>query len=155
MHETIKKYKDELKEELKEYMAMPITANSVKEITSMLECYDAVCDFEKEYGSHEITKHEAREWVESMENADGTKGEKWGWEDAEKYREKFYPDIKPCLWFIALNMMYSDYSEVARKYGVDSPRFYADMAHAFLQDKDGGTPEEKIDGYYRGIVDAE
>lgn len=52
----------------------------------------------------------------------------------------------------AVNMMRSDYCMVARKHGVDKPEFYADMAQAFLFDKDAGEPEEKISAYYHCIA---
>ena len=51
-----------------------------------------------------------------------------------------------------MNMIYSDYSAVAYKYGVDTADFYADMAKAFLFDPDGGEPEEKLAAYYHNIV---
>ena len=51
-----------------------------------------------------------------------------------------------------MNMMYSDYYGVAAKYGLDRPEFYADLAKAFLMDKDAGGPEEKMAGYYHGVV---
>ena len=52
-----------------------------------------------------------------------------------------------------MNMMYSDYCAVARKYGVDNADFYADMAKAFLFDPDGGAPAKKVEAYYRYIVE--
>ena len=51
-----------------------------------------------------------------------------------------------------MNVMYSDYYGVAAKYGLDRPEFYADLAKAFLMDKDAGGPEEKMAGYYHGVV---
>ena len=53
-----------------------------------------------------------------------------------------------------MNMMYSDYCKVAKKYGVDRPEYYADLAKAFLRDKDfDGKPEEKLYIYYKAIVE--
>ena len=54
-----------------------------------------------------------------------------------------------------MNVMYSDYYGVAAKYGLDRPEFYADLAKAFLMDKDAGGPEEKMAGYYYGVVKRE
>lgn len=42
--------------------------------------------------------------------------------------------------------------DVARKFGVNVPEFYAELARAFLMDKDGHGPEEKLCAYYRCIV---
>ena len=63
--------------------------------------------------------------------------------------------VKSCVWWAAMNMMYSDYYGVAAKYGLDRPEFYADLAKAFLMDKDAGGPEEKMAGYYYGVVKRE
>lgn len=158
MHETIQKFKEKLMAELKEDMALPISTMTVKDIAEMIACYDLICEFckketESESEGYELTDKSAKAWVREMENADGSEGAKWTAEETERVRMKMDVDVKPCLWFITMNMMYSDYGMVARKYGVDSPYFYADMAKAFLFDKDGGTPEEKLAGYYEGIVD--
>ena len=63
--------------------------------------------------------------------------------------------VKSCVWWAAMNMMYSDYYSVASKYGLDRPEFYADLAKAFLMDKDVGGPEEKMAGYCYGVVKRE
>ena len=47
--------------------------------------------------------------------------------------------------FATMNMLYSDYSEVAKKHGVDNTDFYVDMAKAFLEDPDGRP--DKISAY--------
>ena len=60
--------------------------------------------------------------------------------------------MRHCTWSTALNVMYSDYYGVAAKYGLDRPEFYADLAKAFLMDKDAGGAEEKMAGYYHGVV---
>ena len=55
-----------------------------------------------------------------------------------------------------MNMMYSDYCAVAKKFGLDRPDFYAELAKAFLNDKDfGGEPEEKVFLYYKCIAEQE
>ena len=51
-----------------------------------------------------------------------------------------------------MNMMYSDYYSVGVKYGVDRTEFYADLAKAFLFDKDGPAPSEKLAEYYHEVV---
>ncbi len=58
-------------------------------------------------------------------------------------------------FWVTMNMMYSDYSPVAEKFNVSKPEFYAEMAKAFLFDKDGPDPREKLAAYYDGIVCAE
>lgn len=50
-----------------------------------------------------------------------------------------------------MNMMYSDYYEIAKDFIVNSVDYYAKMAHVFLDDKDVG--EGKIAKYYECIVE--
>ena len=52
---------------------------------------------------------------------------------------------------MTMNMMYSDYCGVARKYGIDNPEFYAHMSKAFLNDKDAGPG--KLAKYFEIVVD--
>ena len=50
-----------------------------------------------------------------------------------------------------LNMIYSDYVKVAKKFNVGSNiDFYVDMAKAFLDDKDAGP--DKLTKYYQYVV---
>ena len=42
----------------------------------------------------------------------------------------------PNDFWAVMNMMYSDYCQVAKRQSVDTPGFYADMAKAFLEDSD-------------------
>lgn len=58
----------------------------------------------------------------------------------------------PAVWYAAMNMIYSDYFKTAKKHGVNTVEFFADMADAFLDDKDAGAPEEKISAYYHCVV---
>ena len=39
-------------------------------------------------------------------------------------------------------------------YGVSTAEFFAELAQAFLFDKDGPGPKEKLAAYYHGIVNA-
>ena len=54
------------------------------------------------------------------------------------------------MFYVALNMMYSDYCKVAEKVGASSLDFYAYMAKAFLDDKDAA--EGKIIRYFNCVV---
>lgn len=63
-----------------------------------------------------------------------------------------FTEITDKEWNVAMNMMYSDYSPVAQKFNAKAPDFYAELAKAFLFDKDGGGAKRKLAGYYEGIV---
>lgn len=93
------------------------------------------------------------EWAKEMQNADGSSGAHWSMEDTETVRKtRNINDCKPEDFWIAMNMMYSDYQGVAKKYGIDKPEFYADMARGFLMDKDSKQGREKLEAYYEYVV---
>lgn len=93
------------------------------------------------------------EWAKDMKNTDGSSGAHWSMEDTETVRKaRNINDCKPEDFWIAMNMMYSDYQGVAKKYGIDKPEFYADMARGFLMDKDSKQGREKLEAYYEYVV---
>lgn len=95
-------------------------------------------------------EHKAKEWVSGMKNGDGSTGEHWRPEQTEPLRTAHCPDCEKMEFWAAMNMMYSDYCEVAKKMNVDKPEFYACMAKAFLMDEDAG--EEKLAKYMRYVA---
>lgn len=84
--------------------------------------------------SQPVDEHTARKWVENMDG-----GEHFKPEQAEQLRAAHCPDCGKWEWYTAMNAMYSDYCETAKKMGVDKPEFYAGMARDFLKDKDAKT----------------
>ena len=147
-------YIEQMKEQLHEIMECPVSLGRAEEITAYV---DAICALHK-MGSHEdgedteFTREDAEKWVSHMENEDGTVGAHWTMEQTNAVASITGVNVKSCVWWAAMNMMYSDYYGVAAKYGLDRPEFYADLAKAFLMDKDAGGAEEKIAGYYHGVV---
>lgn len=97
--------------------------------------------------------YDPKEWAKDMKNTDGSSGAHWSMEDTETVRKtRNINDCKPEDFWIAMNMMYSDYQGVAKKYGIDKPEFYADMARGFLMDKDSKQGREKLEAYYEYVV---
>lgn len=118
-----------------------------------------------DYGKHgrslmRIRKSDMKHWKHNMENEDGTKGEHYDMEQimhaAEKIGVKFnsFDEKEFC---IAVNMMYSDYCRVIKKYVSPEKELMmcAELAKAFLDDADGPEPSEKLALYYYCIVDSE
>lgn len=98
-----------------------------------------------------FTKEMADEWSKHMDNEDGTRGAHWTLEQAKQVMAQHGIECDPAQFWVALNMIYSDYVKVAKKHGVgDKIDFYADMAKSFLCDKD--APEDKLARYYEYIV---
>ena len=93
----------------------------------------------------------AEEWTAHMENEDDTRGPHWTMEQVEKLMLQRGVDCDPVQFWVAMNMMYSDYCKIFQRYGVgDKIDFYADMAKAFLDDKDAAP--DKLARYFECIV---
>ena len=84
----------------------------------------------------------------------GTTGPHWTMEQTSVFADArgIDHDIPRLAWGVTMNMMYSDYYPVAVEFGLNRPEFYAALAKAFLMDKDGPEPEEKLCAYYKYIV---
>lgn len=78
-----------------------------------------------------VDEHTARMWVQKMDG-----GEKWKPEQIDQLRQAICPECSKWEFYTAINAMYSDYCETAKKMGMDKPEFYAYMAKDFLKDKD-------------------
>ena len=153
----MKHYIEELKRQLHEIMERPVTLGRAEEVTAYV---DAICALHKLDDDHfreatkmmEFTEEDAKRWVEHMENADNTDGPHLTMGQADAIMAASGAHFDRVLWWTALNMMYSDYFGVATKYSLDRAEFYADLAKAFLMDKDAGGAEKKMAGYYHGVV---
>ena len=157
LHEQIKAYIPKLEYSIREYMRNPATPNAAQGIMAMVECLNmlkgaegAICT------GREMTKADAEAWAAHMENEDGTTGPHWTVEQTTALAESMglsWDQISPWCWWAAMCMMYSDYCGVANRYGVGTSEFYADMAKAFLFDRDAGGPRAKMAAYYHGIAE--
>lgn len=114
----------------------------------------------RDYGDDEddkLTKQEMKEWEKDLVNDDGSRGAHFSAEQIDQaarsigIEPKEFGDGVLCM---TVNMLYSDYCSVARKFGVDRIEFYIEMAKAFLKDKDfDGDGAEKLFLYYTFIAD--
>lgn len=93
-----------------------------------------------DHASEPLTEDRAKSWVEGMKNADPDHptGAKWSMETVKPLATKhgFNTPEKQLEFWAVMNMMYSDYSETAKKHNVSTMEFYADMAKSWLRDKD-------------------
>lgn len=109
---------------------------------------------ERGYGSYDgmqkLTKPMAEEWMRNIHNGDGSTGQHWTLEQTTQVmQQKNYP-CDPVEFWVAMNMMYSDYYTTAKKFNVNNADFYAAMAKAFLCDEDAESG--KLARYYSAIV---
>ena len=113
---------------------------------------------EMEYGK--MSHKDIENWKRHLKNQDGTTGEHFKKEQVmQAARQIGVNPEENCnqhILGLVMNMRYSDYCAVAKKFGLDRPDFYAELAKAFLNDKDfEGEPEEKVYLYYKCIAEQE
>lgn len=111
------------------------------------------------FGMHsgeKLTRDKAEKWVRRMYGDDPrARGEMWTYEDAKKLAEErgLPTDGQEMIdYYVALNMAYNDYCKVAKEHGVDTEDYYADLAQAWLYDRDGKPPTEKLMAYHKYVV---
>ena len=110
----------------------------------------------KRMGHQKMTREMAEEWVEGMEGSDPAKphGAKWTMDQVKPIAQKYgVPTEGERFWefWAVMNAMYSDYYPVAKKYNVLTVDYFADLAMAFINDKD--AVENKTTMYYECIVE--
>lgn len=103
----------------------------------------------------ELDRVTAERWVQGMKNEDPArpKGARWSMEEVKPYAQKFgvEADGEEMVEFWAMmNAMYSDYSGVAKRFNITSPEFYAQMAKAWMDDKDAVPNKTAL--YYKCCV---
>ena len=106
----------------------------------------------------EFDRETAEHWVRSMRNEDKAHpvGGKWSPDMLKPLAQKYgIPTEGKKFWelYAMTNAMYSDYGEVARKFGITSPEFYVCMAKAWMEDKDAEPDKTAL--YYEYIVKKE
>lgn len=143
-------YRKKLEGAIHEYMNMPASERTANAICAMM----GLCDRLDE--KHRALTHEdIVAWNRKMLNEDGSVGGHWTVEQTTAVAISIgveFTHISAMCWNVTMNMMYSDYFDVAQKYGVAVPEFFADMAKAFLFDKDAPSPREKLSAYYFNIA---
>lgn len=102
-----------------------------------------------------LSREEAEKWVESMESEDGRKGGRWPYHEIKQYAGNFgiQGEEKVVEFFAVMNALATDYGKVAKKHGVDKVEFWADLAKAFINDKDANPGKVKM--YYECIAKKE
>lgn len=98
-----------------------------------------------------LTREMANRWVSGLKNADGTSGGHWPYEQTKQVLAQKAYNVDPLEFYVAVNMMYSDYVKAAKEFNVNNVDFYACMAKAFLEDKDADG--DKLISYYYAIVE--
>lgn len=107
----------------------------------------------EKYGDY--SKDYVSEWIGVMENESGERGAYWTkaeTTDVAKNNGITFDTITEDDWYLTMNMIYSDHSQIAKKYGVDSISYYVDLAKQWLWDSDTKQGKCKLMSYYKNIV---
>lgn len=110
----------------------------------------------RQNGGQRMTREMAEEWVRGMHGEDPNvpKGAKWTMDQVKPIAQKYGVPTEGerfAEFWAVMNAMYSDYYPVAKKYNALTPDFFADMAMAFINDKD--AVRNKAMMYYECIVE--
>lgn len=103
-------------------------------------------DMENDLCYPPLTEEKAKEYVAGMSNKDGSTGEHWTLDQVKAYvaAHAEYAPLNILDFYVAINMMYSDYYKPA--YTADN---YASMARDFIADKD--APSNKVVRYMEAM----
>lgn len=116
-------------------------------------------DYNVDYAMSErrLSRSDIEQWKRELKNEDGTTGGHFSRDEVEQAARNAGINIErfgASDFCMAMNMIYSDYCATAKKYGVNKPEFFAELAKDFLEDKDfGGDGAEKLMLYYKCIVE--
>lgn len=114
------------------------TPDAVRDLAALVEAREYLHGKRCTHG--ELTADKATKWVDGMRNVDEAhpKGPMWQQAATDQLAEKrgFTSSQEKLEFWAVINMMYSDYAKVASRHGVDKPDYYADMAEAWMRDKD-------------------
>ena len=142
-----------LDKEISALTAGKMTWETIKQLNLLLDLRTKLGD--DSHADGRLTADDLRGWLLHMDNADGTTGQHWTEDQTGSIARVIgvsFDHVTPSEFCAAMNMMYSDYYPVGVKYGVDRAEFYADLAKAFLFDKDGPAPAKKLAEYYHKVV---
>lgn len=143
-NELVKKaYNKELGEEMMWHIT-DMTNSFIESIRPMhtAEVDKFLEDMENEICFPKLTKESAEAYVAAMDNKDGSKGGHWTYDQVVAYKNAHseYKELDDLCFYVAINMMYSDYYKPS--FTTDN---YASMAKDFIADKD--APSNKVVRY--------
>lgn len=105
----------------------------------------------EKHSKKHLTEQTAKEWVDSMENPEDKSkpGEHWNMAQTTQVLKQMKLPYDPVEFYAVMNMMYSDYFGVAKKYGQSTNTdFFVDLTKAWLDDSDTAAGDKKTEMYY-------
>lgn len=128
--------------------AIEVLSEIMHEIQKKYPAYYKKYDdkLEKIYKHNALTSQEAIAYVAKMKNKDGSVGEHWTMAQTNEYMysHEGFQHLNPNCFYVAMNMMYSDYYKPAR-----TTDTYAALAKDFIDDED--APADKVKRYMEAM----
>lgn len=97
-----------------------------------------------------FSREMAEEWTAQMANEDGSRGAHWTMDQTTQAMKQRGLHVDPAEFYAVMNMLYSDFCKVFKTHNISSVDVYADLAAAWIQDKD--AVPGKTAAYYRCVV---
>lgn len=94
---------------------------------------------------HEFTEEDAKEWAKHMNPP-----ARWTMEQTTAVMHQNGYNHKACVFWVTMNMLFSDYGKTMIKNNMDKPEVWAALANDFLDD--GDAVKDKVGRYWRDIV---
>lgn len=147
--------RDSVCKTIKEIMAKPMNPDRIHVLADLMYISRhmepmEMETMEKSLEDPALTKEQIVLWLNSMENADGSTGPHWTMDKTEDARKQRNIQCDPLEFYVAMNLMYSDYAKAAETVACSNMDFYVCMARAFLCDKD--AQPNKLARYYQYIA---
>lgn len=101
-------------------------------------------------GEKKLTHEMAEEWMASLKNEDGKIGPHWTIDQTKQVMRQKGIEVDPVTFWVVMNALYSDYCSVLKKHNVNTVDMYADLACAWIMDKD--AVKDKAGAYYMDVV---
>ena len=101
-------------------------------------------------GDKKLTREMAEEWMEQIQNEDGSRGAHWTIDQAKQVMAQRNIQGDPWTFWVVLNSLYADYCKVLQKHNINKMDLYADLANAWIKDKD--SVDDKAAVYYEYVV---
>lgn len=131
-------------EQLKDHPVIPETAMTM---ASLLYIKDHE---HKEAHMVHFDREMAESWAAGMKNADDTVGPKWSMEETTRLYKQHGLACDPEMFWVIMNMLYSDFCEALRESSASTPETYVRLAKAWIMDKD--AVPNKAAAYYTHVV---
>lgn len=130
-------------------------SEDIRDLAMLLYVKKHFCEKDNDDHGDHLTQKMAEEWVDNMRGDDPAVayGGKWTAEQIKPIATKYgVPTEGERFWtfYAVMNAMYSDYYAVAKKYNTLNPDFFADLAMAFINDRD--AVKNKATVYYECIA---